>query len=120
MYPISNSTFPLSPNPISFSDYTESELLALQLGFVEAQDEKAYRGRYFIKNGKKWIHNIGKLRAVLSEIYGRYIDDEELSASAPEGFGYDVETYYAYNTTHSIINHPDFKSILESVRVRSH
>ena len=97
-------------------DYTESELLALSLGFVEVPDEKAFRGRYFIKNGKKWIHNLGKLRAVLTNNYGHYVTDEKLSAPAPEGFGYDVESYYAYNTTsrNPVTNSANFRNCVNN------
>ena len=32
--------------------YTESEMNAIAAGFVEIRDERAYNGRYFMKNGK--------------------------------------------------------------------
>ena len=86
---------------LTFIPYNQSEINALIAGFVEVADERAYNGRYFIKNGKKWIHNLGKLRNKLNNEYGRYIDDEELSASYPEGFGYDVEAYYLHNSISS-------------------
>ncbi|MBV7387276.1 hypothetical protein KRX11_01255 [Pasteurellaceae bacterium TAE3-ERU1] len=80
------------------SCYTESELKAIALGYAEVMDENGHKGRYFIKDGKKWIHNLEALRKNLIDQYGRYIDDEELSANAPEGFGYDVEAYHLYNS----------------------
>ena len=83
---------------VSNPPYTQSEINAIVAGFIEVKDECAYNGRYFIKNGKKWIHNLEALRKKLNSEYGRYIDDEELSSAAPEGFGYDVETYYLYNS----------------------
>ncbi|BFU59581.1 MULTISPECIES: hypothetical protein [Rodentibacter] len=105
----STYTLPVKTSPTIFQPYTQSELLALSLGFVEIQDPKAYRGRYFLKAGKKWIHNIEALRRQLNSEYGRYIDDGELSASSPEGFGYDVEAYYIYNCHATPISlHPDF------------
>lgn len=81
----------------NFIPYTINELEAINSGYVEIYDSRAYRGRYFIKNGKKWIHNLEALRHELNKIYSRYIDDEELSSPAPEGFGYDVENYYLRN-----------------------
>lgn len=100
--------------------YTESEMNAIAAGFVEVRDERAYNGRYFMKNGKKWIHNLEALRKKLNAEYGRYIDDEELSAPAPEGFGYDIETYYLYNSTSSTHNDfsTRFRTILEKVCIK--
>ncbi|MGV6989745.1 hypothetical protein ACWA5Z_12805 [Testudinibacter sp. P80/BLE/0925] len=84
--------------PYIFKPYTDSEIKAIALGYTEIQDERAFNGRYFIKDGKKWIHNIEALRRKLNKDYVRYIDDDELSVSAPEGFGYGVEAYYLYNS----------------------
>ena len=97
--------------------YTESEMKAIAAGFVEVRDERTYNGRYFMKNGKKWIHNLEALRKKLNAEYGRYIDDEELSAPAPEGFGYDTETYYLYDSTLSTHNEfsTRFRTMLEKV-----
>ncbi|AIL32908.1 hypothetical protein [Basilea psittacipulmonis] len=72
---------------------TESEKLAIKLGYEMVEDEKAYRGRYFIKNGLKWIHNIGALRVQLSKMYSQCVTDVDLF----EDFHYDVEAYYCYN-----------------------
>lgn len=94
---------------VSNPPYTQSEINAIVVGFIEVKDECAYNGRYFIKNGKKWIHNLEALRKKLNSEYGRYIDDEELSSAAPEGFGYDVETYYLYNSKSSIY-HTEFSN----------
>lgn len=98
-------------------DYSYSELLALHLGYVEIADPLAYKGRYFFKNGKKWIHNIGALMKTLSNTYGRYISEEELSAPSPEGFGYDVEAYYLYNSTNSFLKSPNFQDWAEHFRI---
>ncbi len=107
----------VASSPVQFS-YTQSEILALQLGYREVQDPQAYRGRYFIQNGKKWIHNLEALRKKLHEEYGHYITDEELSAPAPEGFGYDVEAYYAYNySSSSFSNTQAFKDLMQKVRL---
>ena len=75
--------------------YDSSEKLALSLGYVEYADVKAYKGRYFLKDHKKWIHNIEALRRRLNREYGHYVTDDELLY----GFGYDVEAYYLYNKT---------------------
>ena len=99
--------------------YTASELLAISLGYCEVSDHKAYNGRYFILNGKKWIHNLEALRRKLKDQYCRYITDEELEAYAPEGFGYDVQAYYEYvapKGTH-LTNRKDFKSLMQQMRV---
>lgn len=99
--------------------YTASELKAISLGYVEEQDDRAYNGRYFIKDGKKWIHNIGALRNTLIQNYIRYIDDEELSAAEPEGFGYDVEAYYLYNccSDNQLRNHKQWNALLSHCNV---
>lgn len=101
----------------NFLNYNESELEALAAGFSEVADERAYRGRYFIRAGKKWIHNLGKLRAKLHKEYGRYICDEELAAKHPEGFGYDVENYYSRHQAHSISQTEQFKALMRKVRL---
>ena len=87
--------------------YTESEMKAIAAGFVEVRDERTYNGRYFMKNGKKWIHNLEALRKKLNAEYGRYI----------EGFGYDTETYYLYDSTLSTHNEfsTRFRTMLEKV-----
>ena len=64
--------------------YTNSEKLALSKGFEEVLDENAFNGRYFIKDGKIWIHDIDALQDKL-DVYDEY-ELEEL--------GYDVDTYY--------------------------
>ncbi|PNV83686.1 MAG: hypothetical protein C0627_03880 [Sulfurimonas sp.] len=64
--------------------FNGSENLALKNGFKVVLDANAYNGRYFIKDNKKWIHNIAALRRQLC-IY----DDNVV-----EEMGYDVATYY--------------------------
>lgn len=105
--------------PKQIIPYTDSELLAISLGYREVADERAYNQRYFILNGKKWIHNLKALRRKLNAEYGRYIDDEELEAAAPEGFGYDVEAFYAYfqPARKDITQTSSFKALMEKVRV---
>lgn len=101
----------------TFIPYTPSEIEALAAGYVEKYDERAYNRRCFIKNGKKWIHNLGALRNKLKNEYGRYIDDEELSAKYPEGFGYDVENYYSRHNTKSISRSSSFQALMNNVRI---
>jgi hypothetical protein len=60
-----------------------SERMALKHGFEMIEDSSAYNGRYFVKNSKKWIHNIAALRGQLGA------NDKELIA-----MDYDVATYY--------------------------
>lgn len=69
---------------IKNSDFNRSELLAIKNGFEVVYDEDAYNGRYFIKDGKKWIHNIDALKRQL-----RVNSDSELSE-----YDYDVVAYY--------------------------
>ena len=61
-----------------------SEKLALKYSFEMVIDEEAYNGRYFIKDGKKWIHNIDALKRQL----GTKSDDVLVNN------GYDVKSYY--------------------------
>lgn len=101
----------------TFVPYTPSEIEALVAGFEEVADKRAYNGRYFIRNGKKWIHNLGALRKKLSDEYGYFISDEELSASAPEGFGYDVENYYSRHNQNDLTQNKTFQDLMEKVRL---
>lgn len=65
-------------------DFNRSEQLAVKNGFEVVYDKDAYNGRYFIKDGKKWIHNIDALKRQL-----RIDSDSELSE-----YDYDVVAYY--------------------------
>lgn len=69
---------------IKNSDFNRSEQLAVKNGFEVVYDKDAYNGRYFIKDGKKWIHNIEALKRQL-----RVNSDSELSE-----YDYDVVAYY--------------------------
>ncbi len=66
-------------------NYRESERLALQFGFKKVYSDYGYNGKYFIKNGKKWIHDIVALKKHLG-----LSSNIELKRK-----GYDVDTYYA-------------------------
>lgn len=76
-----------SSNYFSTPKYTRSENVAISQGYKEVEDASAYNGRYFIKNGLKWIHNISALKKML-----RIYADEDLIA-----MGYDAQAYYQYN-----------------------
>ena len=65
-------------------NFNRSEKLALKYSFEMVIDEEAYNGRYFIKDGKKWIHNIDALKRQL----GTKSDDVLINN------GYDVKSYY--------------------------
>lgn len=67
-------------------NYKKSVELALSLGYKEVLDHNAFKGRYFIKDDKKWIHDIVALMRHLGvELY------EDL-----EKLGYDLENYHSY------------------------
>lgn len=101
-----------------FIPYTPSEIAALHEGYLEIMDDRAFNQRCFVKNGKKWIHNLEALRTKLNQEYGRYIDDDELAASQPEGFAYDVENYYArYPEFNPLSAHETVISLLEQVKI---
>lgn len=97
--------------------YTSSELLAISLGYKEVFHPRSYNQRYFILNGKKWIHNLDALRHKLNHEYGRYITDEELEASEPEGFGYDVTAYFEHCvvSVKVVSKTNDFKELMRRV-----
>lgn len=65
-------------------NFNRSEQLALKNGFEVVLDEKAYNGRYFVREGKIWIHNISALKKQL-----RIYNNKEL-----ELHGYDVKAYF--------------------------
>ena len=67
-------------------DYLKNIELAKSLGFEEINDSDAYKGRYFIKEGVKWIHDISSLKRRL----GTESERELIS------LGYDVASYYKY------------------------
>lgn len=76
-------------------DYHKNVELALSLGFEEVCDEKAYRGKYYIKDGLIWIHDIEALKTSLN-----INEDREL-----ERLNYDVESYYIYvNHTNEMVD----------------
>ena len=68
----------------SHVDFNRSEKLAIKNGFKAVEDPKSYNGRYFIKQGLKWIHNIQALKSTL----GISLDSKLLE------LGYDIQAYY--------------------------
>lgn len=64
----------------------KSAELARKHGFSAVECKNAFGGSYFIKNGKKWIHDLGALKRSLG-----VTSDDEL-----EDLGYDVTAYFRY------------------------
>lgn len=84
---------PVADN-LSKKPYNASEQEAIKKGFEEVEDSEAYNGRYFIKDGLIWIHNIEALKSKLgihNEDKLRYMN-------------YDVDTYYDNNYTMKTIS----------------
>ena len=71
--------------------YNASENEAISKGYEEVEDNEAFNGRYFIKDGLIWIHNIEALKLKL-KIY-----DEDVLRSKK----YDVDAYYGHNSSKS-------------------
>ena len=67
-------------------DYDKSVKLALARKYVEVLDEDAYKGKYFIKDGMKWIHDIEALKRKLNIATNHELESE----------GYDVANYHKY------------------------
>ena len=67
--------------------YNRSEQLAYNNGFRAVYDAEAYNGRYFVKDDKKWIHNLDALKAELGVISDDEVDE----------LGYDVQAYYRFH-----------------------
>ena len=66
--------------------YKKNIELAISLGFDEIIDSNSFGGSYYIKNGKKWIHNINRLKDALG-----VNNDNDLMT-----LNYDVASYYKY------------------------
>lgn len=67
--------------------YNRSEQLAYDSGFKAYYDESSYNGRCFMKDGKKWIHNIDSLKYQLGTNSDYRI----------KKLNYDVDAYYKYH-----------------------
>lgn len=66
----------------------KSARLALSLGYQERPFSGAHNDIAYIKDGKKWIHDIYTLKSTLGGV-----SDDFLECN-----GYDVDAYYTYNT----------------------
>lgn len=71
----------------SYKSFNRSENLAIKNGFKVVNDPKSYNGRYFVRQGFIWIHNIKALKATL----GVRLDSKLLE------MGYDIYSYYTFN-----------------------
>ena len=82
---------------LSDAEYERSCQLAKKHGYREEKaknDVTAYRGSYFIKNKKKWIHHIGYLMKQMKSLGYEIESDLDL-----EKYGYNVNDYYDLNST---------------------
>ena len=86
-------------------DYQTSVELALHLGYEEVQDPQAFKSRYFIKDGKKWIHDIEALMRHLG--ISQYSDLEDL--------GYDLNNYHSYKDFSNEIARQEMQSIYQGI-----
>ena len=75
--------------------YEKNVELALHHGFKSIEEPNAYRGVYYIKDDKTWIHNIEALKKKL-----RVTSDDELRS-----LDYEVDKYHEYkNYTHKMVD----------------
>ncbi len=65
-----------------------SKQRAVENGYEPFEDPEAYGGEVFVKDDRKWIHSIGRLKSKLG-----VMTDDEL-----EGLGYSVADYHRYNS----------------------
>lgn len=83
---------------MSDSAYERSCRIALECGYrkviAREDDKRAYRGSYFVKKGKLWIHDIHYLMSSLHQRGYRIDSDLDL-----ERFQYNVSDYYNFNDT---------------------
>lgn len=66
------------------NNYNSSEQEAYDRGFRAIDEKEAYNGRYFVRDGLIWIHNIDALMQKLS-----IHDEDEL-----RDLDYDLDEYY--------------------------
>jgi hypothetical protein len=86
-------------------DYQTSVQLAIHLGYKEVQDPQAFKGRYFIKDGKKWIHDIEALMQHLC--ISHHSDLENL--------GYDLSNYHSYKDFSNELARQEMQSIYQDI-----
>jgi len=90
-------------------DYQKSRELALANGYQEIPDSNAYKNAYFIKNDKKWIHDIDRLKTHL-----RVDSDAEL-----ESLSYDVSAYYKRENYTNEMADDEMKSLYLDIQVEA-
>jgi flagellar biosynthesis/type III secretory pathway protein FliH len=76
-----------SKQNLKTKSYNSSEQRAHDCGFKAVYEEGAYNGRYFVKDGKKWIHNLKALKSTMN-VSSEY---------QLKQMGYDVDAYRKYN-----------------------
>lgn len=86
-------------------DYQTSVELALHLGYEEVQDSQAFRGRYFVKDGKKWIHDIEALM--------RHLDVSQFFEL--EDLGYDLDDYRRYKYFSNEMAKQEMQSLYQEI-----
>lgn len=86
-------------------DYKTSVELALHLGYKEVQDSQAFKGLYFIKDGKKWIHDIEALM--------RHLGVSQFSDL--EALGYDIKNYHSYKDFSNEMARQEMQSIYNDI-----
>ncbi len=86
-------------------DYKTSVELALHLGYKEVQDNSAFKGRYFIKDGKKWIHDIEALMKYL----------EIIEVAGLEHLGYDLKNYHSYKDFTNELANQEMQAIYHDI-----
>lgn len=65
-----------------------SKQRAVENGYEPFEDPDAYGGEVFVKDDRKWIHSIDRLKSKLG-----VMTDDEL-----EGLGYSVADYHRFNS----------------------
>jgi len=65
-----------------------SKQRAVENGYEPFEGPEAYDGEVFVKEDRKWIHSIGRLKHKLG-----VVTDDEL-----EALGYSISDYYRYNS----------------------
>ena len=88
-------------------DYQKSRELAIANGYQEIPDSSAYMGAYFLKNDKKWIHNIDGLKNHLGVV----------SSGELESLGYDVDAYFQREDYTNKMADDEMKSLYLDIHV---
>ena len=86
-------------------DYETSIKLAQSLGYVKVIDAQAFKGCYFIKDEKKWIHDIKALMRHLG--ITEYAD--------LENYGYDLDNCHSYKDHNNEMAMQEMQSIYSDI-----